>query len=46
MELRNASLRSAAIAMSMIRGVLGFLFFEVLFWLREKPLRERCGSVW
>jgi len=35
MELRNASLRSAAITMSLIRAVLGFLFFELLFWLRE-----------
>jgi hypothetical protein len=35
MELRNASLRSAAVTMSLIRAVLGFLFFELLFWLRE-----------
>jgi MFS transporter len=35
MELRNASLRSAAVAMSLIRAVIGFLFFELLFWLRE-----------
>jgi MFS family permease len=35
MELRNASLRSAAIAMSLIRAVIGFMFFEMLFWLRE-----------
>ncbi len=35
LELRNASLRSAAVAMSLIRAVIGFLFFELLFWLRE-----------
>src|SRR4029079_14489312 len=33
MQLRNASLRSAAVAMSLIRAVIGFLFFELLFWL-------------
>jgi MFS family permease len=42
MELRNASLRSAAIAMSMIRAVIGFLFFELLFWLRENDY----SNVW
>jgi len=42
MELRNASLRSAAVAMSMIRGVLGFLFFEILFWLRE----NKYANLW
>jgi MFS family permease len=35
LELRNASLRSAAVAMSLIRAVIGFMFFELLFWLRE-----------
>ena len=35
LELRNASLRHAAVAMSLIRAVIGFLFFELLFWLRE-----------
>lgn len=34
-ELHNASLRSAAVTMSLIRAVIGFLFFELLFWLRE-----------
>jgi len=34
-ELRNATLRSAAVTMSLIRAVIGFLFFEQLFWLRE-----------
>jgi MFS family permease len=42
MELRNASLRSAAVAMSSIRAVLGFLFFELLFWLRE----AHYANVW
>lgn len=42
MELRNASLRSAAVAMSLIRAVIGFLFFELLFWLRENSY----SNVW
>ena len=29
LELRNASLRSAAVAMSLIRAVVGFMFFEL-----------------
>ena len=42
MELRNVSLRSAAVAMSLIRAVIGFLFFELLFWLRE----SHYANVW
>lgn len=42
LELRNASLRSAAVAMSMIRAVIGFMFFEMLFWLRENSY----SNVW
>ena len=42
MELRNVSLRSAAVAMSLIRAVIGFLFFELLFWLRE----NHYNNVW
>lgn len=34
-ELQHAALRSASIAMSLIRAVIGFLFFELIFWLRE-----------
>jgi hypothetical protein len=34
-ELQKDSLRSAAVAMGLIRAVIGFLFFELLFWLRE-----------
>ena len=34
-ELQKDTLRSAAVAMSLIRAVIGFLFFELLFWLRE-----------
>jgi MFS family permease len=41
-RLRKASLRLAAVAMSLIRAVIGFLFFELLFWLRE----ERYSSLW
>jgi Major Facilitator Superfamily len=42
LELRNASLRSAAVAMSLIRAVIGFMFFELLFWLRE----NNYSNVW
>lgn len=35
MEQHNVLLRSAGIAMSLIRAAIGFLFFELLFWLRE-----------
>jgi hypothetical protein len=42
LELRNASLRSAAVAMSIIRAVIGFMFFELLFWLRENSY----SNVW
>jgi MFS family permease len=42
LELRNASLRSAAVAMSLIRAVIGFMFFELLFWLRE----NNYNNVW
>jgi MFS family permease len=41
-ELQNAALRSAAITMSLIRAVIGFLFFELLFWLRENSY----SNVW
>ena len=42
LELQNASLRSAAVAMSLIRAVIGFMFFELLFWLRENSY----SNVW
>ena len=42
LELRNAALRSAAVAMSLIRAVIGFMFFELLFWLRENSY----SNVW
>jgi MFS family permease len=41
-ELKKDSLRSAAVAMSLIRAVVGFLFFELLFWLRENSY----SNVW
>jgi hypothetical protein len=41
-ELQNAALRSAALTMSLIRAVIGFLFFELLFWLRENSY----SNVW
>jgi MFS family permease len=34
-DLHKESLRAAALEMSVIRAVIGFLFFELLFWLRE-----------
>ncbi len=41
-ELQQSSLRSAAVAMSFIRAVIGFLFFELLFWLRE----NKYNNLW
>ncbi len=41
-ELQKTSLRSAAVAMSLIRAVIGFLFFELLFWLRE----NKYNNLW
>ncbi len=41
-NVRHASLRLAAVAMCLIRAVIGFLFFELLFWLRE----EHYSSLW
>ena len=41
-ELQQSSLRSAAVAMSLIRAVIGFLFFELLFWLRE----NKYNNLW
>lgn len=41
-ELHHASLRTAGIAMSLIRAAIGFLFFELLFWLRE----NHYNNVW
>lgn len=41
-ELHKESLRAAGVAMSLIRAVIGFLFFELLFWLRE----NHYNNVW
>lgn len=41
-ELHHASLRRAGVAMSLIRATIGFLFFELLFWLRE----NHYNNVW
>jgi hypothetical protein len=41
-ELHHASLRRAGVAMSLIRAAIGFLFFELLFWLRE----NHYNNVW
>ena len=34
--------RHAALSMMLLRGVVGFLFFHVAFWLRD----ERAGTAW
>ena len=41
-DLHKESLRAAGVAMSLIRAVIGFLFFELLFWLRE----NKYSNVW
>jgi hypothetical protein len=41
-QLHKDTLRSAGVAMSLIRAVIGFLFFELLFWLRENSY----SNVW
>ena len=41
-QLQKNSLRSAVVAMSLIRAVIGFLFFELLFWLRE----NKYNNLW
>ena len=41
-ELHGPGVRHAALSMMLLRGIVGFLFFHVAFWLRD----ERAGTAW
>lgn len=41
-ESHLSIVRHAALSMMLLRGVVGFLFFHVAFWLRD----ERAGTAW
>jgi hypothetical protein len=41
-ELHSASVVAAANAMRVLRGIVGFMFFHLAFWLR----REVAGTAW
>ena len=41
-ELRGLKVRRIAFSMMLLRGMIGFLFFHVAFWLRD----ERAGTAW
>jgi len=41
-ELKGSGVRHAALAMMLLRGIVGFLFFHVAFWLRD----EQAGTAW
>jgi hypothetical protein len=41
-ELHSPSVVTAAIAMRVLRGIVGFMFFHLAFWLR----REIAGTAW
>lgn len=41
-ELRSLQVRRIAASMMLLRGVVGFLFFHVAFWLRD----ESAGTAW
>ena len=41
-ELRSLQVRRIAASMMLLRGVIGFLFFHVAFWLRD----ESAGTAW
>jgi hypothetical protein len=41
-ELNGSGVRHAALSMMLLRGIVGFLFFHVAFWLRD----ERAGTAW
>ena len=42
MQLRSASLQNGAIAMTVLRGCVGFTFFHLAFWLRSQDQ----GTLW
>ena len=41
-ELRGLQVRRIAFSMMLLRGMIGFLFFHVAFWLRD----ESAGTAW
>jgi hypothetical protein len=41
-ELHSASVVAAANAMRVLRGIVGFMFFHLAFWLRQ----ETAGTAW
>ncbi len=41
-ELRSLQVRRIAFSMMLLRGMIGFLFFHVAFWLRD----ESAGTAW
>ena len=41
-ELHSLQVRRVAISMMVLRGLIGFLFFHVAFWLRD----ELAGTAW
>ncbi len=41
-ELRSLQVRRIAFSMMLLRGIIGFLFFHVAFWLRD----ESAGTAW
>ena len=41
-ELKGSGVRHTALAMMLLRGIVGFLFFHVAFWLRD----EQAGTAW
>lgn len=41
-ELHGSGVRHAALSMMLLRGIIGFMFFHVAFWLRD----ERAGTAW
>lgn len=41
-EMRSLQVRRIAASMMLLRGVIGFLFFHVAFWLRD----ESAGTAW
>jgi len=41
-ELHRPQVLHAAVAMMVLRGVMGFMFFHLAFWLRD----QRAGTAW
>ena len=41
-ELHGPQVQQAAVAMMVLRGTIGFMFFHLAFWLRD----QRAGTAW